>query len=79
MTAKNGSRKQTRGPVSHLGGQDSHSTGKAGSHSPVDALVVVAPIEELDLLEGLLAGVVAGQVRVHSQEEIESCSAWRDR
>ena len=42
-----------------------------GGHTPVDSSVVVVTVEELDLLEGLLAGVVAGQVRVHTQEEIE--------
>lgn len=39
---------------------------------PVDASVVVVPIEELDLLKGLLAGVVTGQVWVHAEKQVES-------
>lgn len=40
---------------------------------PVDASVVVVAVEELDLLEGLLAGVVTGQVGVHAEEQVERC------
>lgn len=43
---------------------------------PVDASVVVVPIEELDLLKGLLAGVVTGQVRVHAKEQVERRRPW---
>lgn len=38
--------------------------------------MVVVSIEELDLLKGLLVGVVAGQVRVHAQKQIEGCRTW---
>ena len=40
-------------------------------HSPVDPPVVVVSVKELDLLEGLLAGVVTGQVWMHTQEQVE--------
>ena len=47
--------------------------------SPVDPPVVVVSVEELDLLEGLLAGVVTGQVWMHAQEEVEGRGPWRRR
>lgn len=40
---------------------------------PVNASVVVVPIEELDLLKGLLAWIVTGQVRVHAKKQVERC------
>ena len=43
---------------------------------PVNASVVVVPIEELDLLKGLLAWIVTGQVRVHAKKQVESCRPW---
>lgn len=43
---------------------------------PVNASVVVVPIEELDLLKGLLAGVVTGQVRVHAKEQVQRGCPW---
>ena len=43
---------------------------------PVDASVVVVSIEELDLLKGLLAGVVTGQVGVHAKKQVEGCCPW---
>lgn len=46
------------------------------SFLPVNASVVVVPIEELDLLKGLLAGVVTGQVRVHAKKQVERCRPW---
>ena len=46
---------------------------------PVDASVVVVPIEELDLLKGLLTGVVTGQIRVHAKKQVECCCAWEER
>lgn len=51
-----------------------HETLKClGGFLPVDAPVVVVPVEELDLLERLLAGVVTGQVRVHAEKQIQCC------
>ncbi len=46
---------------------------------PVNAPVVVVPIEELDLLKGLLAGVVTGQVRVHAEKQVEGCRPWEGK
>lgn len=43
---------------------------------PVNASVVVVPIEELDLLKGLLAGVVTGQVRVHAKKQVQRSRPW---
>lgn len=43
---------------------------------PVNASVVVVAIEELDLLKGLLAGVVTGQIRVHAKKQVERCRPW---
>lgn len=45
------------------------------AHSPVNAFVIVVAVKKLDLLEGLRAGVVAAQVWVHAQEQIEGCGA----
>lgn len=54
-----------------------HKTLKClGGLSPVDASVVVVSVEELDLLERLLAGVVTGQVRVHTEEQVQCCCTW---
>lgn len=47
--------------------------------SPVDASVVVVAIEELDLLKGLLAGVVTGQVWVHAKKQVECRRTWEGR
>lgn len=44
-----------------------------GGLLPVNASVVVVAVEELDLLKGLLAGVVTGQVRVHTKKQVECC------
>lgn len=46
---------------------------------PVDASVVVMPVEELDLLKGLLAGVITGQIRVHAKKQVECRRAWGER
>lgn len=40
--------------------------------SPVYSSVVVVAIEELDLLKCLFAGIVADEVRVQAQEQIQS-------
>lgn len=40
--------------------------------SPVYSSVVIAPIEELDLFKCLFAGIVANEVRVQAQEQIQS-------
>lgn len=46
-----------------------------GAVSPVYSSVVVVPIKELDLLKGLFAGIVADEVRVQAQEQIQGgCS-----
>lgn len=45
-------------------------------HLPVDAFVIVVAIKKLDLLKGLGAGVVAAEVRVHAQEQVEGCGAY---
>ena len=50
-----------------------------GGFLPVDASVVVVTIEELDLLKGLLAGVVAGQVRVHAKKQVECSCPWEGK
>lgn len=44
--------------------------------SPVYSSVVVVPIEELDLLKCLFAGIVAHEVRVQAQEQIQSSCPW---
>lgn len=44
-------------------------------HLPVDAFVIVVAIKKLDLLKGLGAGVVAAEVRVHAQEQVEGRGA----
>lgn len=46
---------------------------------PVNASVVVVPVEELDLLKGLLAGVVTGQVRVHAKKQVERSRPWEGK
>lgn len=48
------------------------------THSPVDAFVIVVAVKKLDLLKGLGAGVVAAEVRVHAQEQIEGRGACRE-
>lgn len=54
-----------------------HKTLKClGGLLPVDASVVVVSVEELDLLERLLARVVTGQVRVHTEEQVQCCCTW---
>ena len=50
-----------------------------GGFLPVDASVVVVPIEELDLLKRLLAGVITGQVRVHAEKQVERRRPWKGR
>lgn len=45
-------------------------------HLPVDAFVIVVAVKKLDLLEGLGAGVVAAEVRVHAQEQVEGRGAY---
>lgn len=45
-------------------------------HLPVDAFVIVVAIKKLDLLKGLGAGVVAAEVGVHAQEQVEGCGAY---
>lgn len=45
-------------------------------NTPVNSLVIITAIEELDLLKGLLAGIITGQVRMHSQKQIERCRSW---
>lgn len=45
-------------------------------HLPVDAFVIVVTIKKLDLLKGLGAGVVAAEVRVHAQEQVEGRGAY---
>lgn len=50
-----------------------------GGFLPVDASVVVVPIEELDLLKRLLAGVITGQVGVHAEKQVERCRPWEGR
>lgn len=44
--------------------------------APVDPFVVVVGVEELDLLVRLWTGEIAGDGRMHEQEEIEGCSSW---
>ena len=48
------------------------------THSPVNAFVIVVAIKKLDLLKGLRAGVVAAEVGVHAQEQIEGRGACRE-
>lgn len=43
---------------------------------PVYSFVVVVPIEELNLLKGLFAGIVSDEVRVQAQEQIQSSCPW---
>ena len=50
--------------------------GLCEGRSPVDPPVVVVSVKELDLLKGLLAGVVTGQVWMHAQEQVERCGPW---
>lgn len=38
--------------------------------------MVVVGVEELDLLVRLWTGEIAGDGRMHEQEEIEGCSSW---
>lgn len=38
--------------------------------------MIVVAIKKLDLLKGLGAGVVAAEVRVHAQEQVESRGAY---
>lgn len=45
------------------------------THSPVNAFVIVVAVKKLDLLKGLGAGVVAAEVGVHAQEQIEGRGA----
>lgn len=45
-------------------------------HLPVDAFVIVVAIKKLDLLKGLGAGIVAAEVRVHAQEQVEGGGAY---
>lgn len=45
------------------------------SHLPVDAFVVVVAVEKLDLLKGLRAGVVAAEIGVQAQEQVEGGGA----
>lgn len=45
-------------------------------HLPVDAFVIVVAIKKLDLLKGLRTGVVAAEVRVHAQEQVEGRGAY---
>lgn len=40
---------------------------------PVNAVVVIRPIKELDLLKGDWAGEVAGDGRVKGQKGVQSC------
>lgn len=40
---------------------------------PVNAIVVIRPIKELDLLKGDWAGEVAGDGRVKGQKGVQSC------
>lgn len=43
---------------------------------PVQALVVVVAVEELNFLERLGAGQAAGHGGVHEEEEAEGCGPW---
>lgn len=38
--------------------------------------MIVVTIKKLDLLKGLGAGVVAAEVRVHAQEQVEGRGAY---
>ena len=40
--------------------------------------MIVVAVKKLDLLKGLGAGVVAAEVRVHAQEQIEGRGACRE-
>lgn len=44
---------------------------------PVNALVIIVSVKELDLLKSLRAGVVTAQVRVHPQEQVEGCRPFK--
>lgn len=46
-------------------------------NAPVNALVIITTVEELDLLKGLLAGIITRQIRMHSQKQIERCCSWK--
>lgn len=46
-------------------------------NTPVNALVIITTVEELDLLKGLLAGIITGQIRMHSQKQIERGRSWK--
>lgn len=47
--------------------------------SPVDTLVVVRAIEELNFLKGAGAREAACHSRVQAQEEVNSRGAWQER
>lgn len=49
------------------------------SHPPVDAFVIVVGVEKLNFLECFHTGEVAGDERMHDQEEVERCRAWWER
>ena len=46
---------------------------------PVDPFVVAVGVEELDLFVGLWAGQVAGDGRMHQQEQVQRCGPCNHR
>ena len=66
----------SRPPPGQTPWRPSHPTVDRKAHSPVDAFVIVVAVKKLDLLKGLGAGVVAAEVGVHAQEQVEGRGAW---